>query len=382
MVDLKNNVKSVYIHIPFCKKICSYCDFCKIYYNDLIASNYLDELKKEIRKYYKNETINTLYIGGGTPSSLSVPNLNKLFEIINILKKSNDIEFTFECNIEDINENLLTILKNGGVNRLSIGVESFNTKNLNFLNRNHANIDIKRKIDLAKSLGFKNINIDLIYAIPNESFEDLKQDIDNFLKLDITHISTYSLIIEPNTILNNKKVKNIDEELDYKMYEYIKQTLKQNNYIHYEISNFAKVGYESIHNLTYWNNNYYYGFGLGASGYVNDVRYDNTRSITKYLKGEYRKIQNKLSFNEKVENEFILGFRKIKGINIIDFKTKYDINLFDLKIVNKLLQEKKLIYKDNNLFINEEYLYQENNILIEFLGINYEIVKKNKRCYN
>ena len=379
MEDLKNSVRSVYIHIPFCKKICSYCDFCKIYYDDNIAENYLKELEQEIVNNYKGETIKTLYIGGGTPSSLSSNNLNRLFNLIDIFKKSDDIEFTFECNIEDIDDKLLKKLKRGGVNRLSIGIESFNSKNLKFLNRYHQTKDINSKISLAKKEEFKNINIDLIYAIPEESFNDLKKDIDEFLKLDITHISTYSLIIEPHTILNNKKIKNIDEDLDYKMYEYIVSTLKDSGYNHYEISNFSKPGYESLHNLNYWNNENYYGFGLGASGYIRKTRYDNTKSITSYLKGKYIKEEKHLSFNDRVEEEFILGFRKIKGINIESFISKYAFNPVDLYVVNNLLKEKKLILDDKYLYINEKYLYQENDILLQFLGINYEIEKQNKK---
>ena len=382
MEHLNNNIKSVYIHIPFCKSICSYCDFCKMYYNESLVSNYLDALNKEINKYYKKDILRTIYIGGGTPSSLSYDNLIKLFNIIKVFKTSKDLEFTFECNIDDIDEKLLKLLYKNKVNRLSIGVESFHPSNLEFLGRSHDIDNINDKISLCKSIGFKNINIDLIYAIPNETIDILNEDIKEFLNLDIPHISLYSLIIEPHTILYNKKVKNIEEDIDYDMYKLIVEKLKDNGYNHYEISNFAKDGYQSIHNLTYWNNENYYGFGLGASGYIKNTRYDNTKNINKYINGIYKKEEVKLSFNETIENEFILGLRKMDGISISKFKEKYNINIKDIDVVKRLLKEEKLVSNKDNIFINEKYLYTENDILIEFLDQDYEIVKGDKRCYN
>ena len=189
---------------------------------------------------------------------------------------------------------------------------------------------------------------------------------DLFLKLDVTHISTYSLIIEEHTILYNKNIKNIDQDLDYKMYQLINKKLS--NYNHYEISNFSKEGYESKHNLVYWNNIEYYGFGLGASSYINNTRYDNTRSINKYLEGNYISNKEQLDLKQKLEYEFILGFRKIKGINISDFYKKYNLNILDNEVIKKLINENKLINDDENIYINPKYLYVENSILEEFVN--------------
>ena len=363
-------MKSAYIHIPFCKTICSYCDFCKMFYNEVLVNKYLLELEKEIKKNYKGETLKTIYIGGGTPSSLNIKQLNKLLNIIKTFKLEENYEFTVECNIENIDKEKLELLYKNKVNRLSIGIQTFNEKYLKFLNRNHTKKEIKEKINLAKNIGFKNINIDLMYAFPDETLKELENDINEFLKLDITHISTYSLIIEPHTKLYIDKIKNIDEDLDRKMYDLICKKL--NKYNHYEISNFAKSGYESIHNLTYWNNENYYGFGLGASGYINNIRYDNTKNINEYLKGNYIKNKEVLTKNIEIENEFILGLRKIKGINIEKFNKKYD-NIFKYDVVNRLLKENKLQKDEKNIFINNEYIYTSNNILIEFIGENYEI---------
>lgn len=363
-----SSVKSVYIHIPFCSNICSYCDFTKLYYNKLYINKYLDTLKEEIELNYKNEIIDTIYIGGGTPTSLNIDELNKLFEIVKIFKISNTLEFTIECNIENLTKEKLDLMKKNNVNRLSIGIQTFNNKFLKYLNRNHTKDDVEKIIKYAKKISFDNINIDLIYGLKGQKLNDLEEDINEFLKLDINHISTYSLIIEPHTKLYIDNEDNIDEELDFKMYELICKKLKENDYIHYETSNFAKKGYESKHNLTYWNNLKYYGFGLGASGYIENTRYTNTKNINNYFDKKF--IKEKEIINKKInmENEMILGLRKLKGVNINKFKEKYNIDLIKAFDIKELLKENKLIIKNDYIFINPKNIYLQNQILINFIG--------------
>lgn len=358
---------SVYIHIPFCDTICSYCDFCKVLYNQAWVDEYLEQLSLEINKYYKNEIVKTLYIGGGTPSSLSVDQLDKLFDIVSIFNKSEEIEITFECNIENITKEKLDTLKINKVNRLSIGVQTFNEKFLSFLNRNHAKNEIKEKINLAKEMGFKNISIDLMYAFKDQTLEDLKEDMNHFIDLDINHISTYSLIIEPNTKLYLNNIKNIDEDLDDDMYQAIVNTLTNNKFVKYETSNFAKEGFESKHNQVYWNNEEYYGFGAGASGYIDSVRYENTRSVIKYIKGTDFRNEIELDQTEKMRYEMILGLRKTKGVSKELFKIKYGIDLLDYYDLNQLIREGKLIDEDGYIKIDEKYHYVANEILIKFV---------------
>lgn len=361
-------MESVYIHIPFCSNICSYCDFCKIYYNETIVDNYLNALEKEIKNNYKDEIIKTLYIGGGTPSSLSIEQLEKLFNIIKIFKLSNDVEFTIECNPENTDIDKLKLFKKYHINRLSIGVQTFNSKYLVLLNRKHSNKDVIMLIDNAREIGINNINIDLIYGLPNQTFDELKEDIDNLLKLNITHISTYSLILEEHTKLYLDKVTNIDQDLEYQMYQYICNTLNENGFNHYEVSNFTKNNYESKHNLNYWNNNNYYGFGLGAHGYINDIRYENTRSINKYCNGEYIYQSHIVDKKEQMENEMILGLRKIKGVNKLTFKNKYNCDVSNIFNIIPLLENKDLIDDGNNIYIPIEKIYISNDILINFLS--------------
>ena len=332
-------------------------------YNASWADTYLDELQEEIYNYYEKDEISTIYIGGGTPSSLNTVELNKLFSIIkNSFNLSKLKEFNFEVNVNDITEELCNVLKKNGITRVSVGVESFDSDNLKFLNRKHDKKMIINNIKLLKKYGF-NISVDLIYALPTESFSTFKSDINSVLKLDVNHISTYSLIIEENTVLYKNNIKNIDEETDYKMYEYICKKLKDHGYNHYEVSNFARDGYESIHNLTYWNNNEYYGFGLGASGYVNGVRYENTRSLNKYINHEYRLNEYIVSKKEDMENELMLGLRKLTGINIYQFYEKYKENIQDVFNLKDAVKEGLLKLEGNNLMIPEDKIYIMNEII-------------------
>ena len=358
-------IKSVYIHIPFCKNICSYCDFCKFIYNEKWVGAYLTGLNNEIKDRYMDDPIKTIYIGGGTPSALSIDELKRLFKIISVFNTNDLEEFTFECNLSDINEGLLEILKNNKVNRLSIGIQSFNKKNLAFMERNADFKDALKKVDLCHQYGFNNINLDLMYAIPGETLKDLKKDLNLFLKLNPTHISTYSLILEDHTKLSSKNVSYIEEELDYEMFKLISKKLNSAN--HYEISNFSIPGYESKHNLVYWNNEEYYGFGLGASGYIDDIRYQNTKNLKEYLLGNYVLEKEILGLKEKMDYEIMLGLRKLKGINILEFKNKYSKDIEEVYNLKPLLKSKDLIKKKGYIFINPQKIYIMNEILIKII---------------
>lgn len=354
---------SVYIHIPFCSQICTYCDFCKVLKKDEWIDKYLDALKQEIENNYQGETIKTLYIGGGTPSSLNISQLEKLFNILQIFNLNKQVEITLESNIEDLTTEKLKFLKSK-ITRLSIGVQTFNLKLIKLLGRKAPNINSIKKAQKY----FDNINVDLMYGFNEENFNILKQDIATLLKLNIPHISTYSLILEPHTKLYIDNYQLINE--DTKNEEYINKILKEHGYIHYEISNYAQKGYESKHNLVYWNNENYYGFGLGASGYINNIRYENTKNLNKYLNQEFSRTTHKLDDNETLQNEFILGLRKLKGINKEKFHQKYNFNPLEIKIVKKLINKHELIDDGQNIYINPKYLYYSNEILINFLDDN------------
>ncbi len=363
-----NDINAVYIHIPFCNYICAYCDFCKVLYNEKFVNTYLDSLKKEIKDNYKGEKITSLYIGGGTPSSLNLDEIIKLFNILNVLNLSKDCEITFEANPDSLTNDKIKLLKSFGVNRVSLGVETINKSIQGVIERYTSSNLIISVINNLKKNGITNINVDLIYAFINESLRDLKTDLNFLLSLDVPHISTYSLIIEDNTKLKIKDIKNIDTNTDRKMYDFICKVLNSNGYIHYEISNFAKIGYESAHNLKYWHNERYYGFGVGASSYLGNIRYSNTKSITNYIRGKRVIYKEKLSIKDKIFYEVMLNFRTNKGLDKKKFINKYKVSIDKLFNYKHLVNKKVLISNSNYLKVKEEYFYVLDEVVLEFLG--------------
>lgn len=356
----------IYIHIPFCNHICSYCDFPKVLYDKKYINNYLDNLKKEIIDRYKGEEVRTIYIGGGTPGALDDEELEKLLKFMDIFKKEKKIEFTIESNIESLTEDKIKLLKKYNINRVSLGVQSFNKEVLNELGRKHRQEDIFRVVNMLKLNDITNISIDLIYGVNND-INIVKKDIELFLTLNIPHISCYSLIIEEHTIFGVNDREYIDDDLDYKMYKYIENTLVDNGYKHYEVSNYARDGYESIHNINYWNNGEYYGFGMGAVSYIDKYRLVNTKSLTKYLSGKYLMDKSYEDREKEISNTLILGLRKIDGIDIDKFNDRYQINIIDLYNIKELIKEGKLVIDNKRLYVNSKYLYLLNDILVNFI---------------
>ena len=356
----------IYIHLPFCKHICSYCDFPKVLYNKKYINNYLESLKDEIKERYKNEVVSSIFIGGGTPTSLDYYELERLLNITNVFNKSNDLEFTIESNVESLDKDKIKLLNSYNVNRVSLGVQSFDNNVLRELNRYHNKEQVFKVIDNLKKEGIYNVSIDLIYGVDN-NMDIIKNDVKTFLELNIPHISCYSLIIENNTVFGVKNRNYIDDNIEYEMYKYIEDTLIKNGYIHYEISNYAKDDYYSKHNVNYWNNGSYYGFGLGAVSYLNNYRISNTKNLSKYLNRDY--FGDKIYEDEstRISNSLILGLRKVKGINVSKFKERYNKDILSLYNIMDLVKEEKLLLNDNYLYINPKYYYLSNEILMNFV---------------
>ena len=356
----------IYIHIPFCNNICSYCDFPKVFYCKKYINKYLDCLEHEIKIRYRGEIVKSIYIGGGTPTSLDKEELVRLFKIVNIFNRDDFVEFTVESNVENLDIDKIKIFSDYNVNRVSLGVQSFNGNVLKELNRHHDKSLVYEVVNNLKDYNINNISVDLIYGI-NDDMDVLKYDIECFLGLDIPHVSLYSLIIEDNTVFGISGRKYIDDSVEYKMYDYIEKKLVSNNYIHYEVSNYSKNGFQSIHNLNYWDNGYYYGFGMGAVSYIDNYRIINTKSLTKYLDGAYLYDVLYEGKSVMISNTLILGLRKVKGINIDEFYKSFDVEIFSLYNIKELIKDNKLILKDNYLFINPKYYYLSNEILINFV---------------
>ena len=359
--------KGLYIHIPFCEKICSYCDFCKVLYNAKYADLYLDELFKEIDSYSIDD-ISSIYIGGGTPTSLNIEQLERLLLKVTSLK-GKEVSLSIEANIENLNEEKIILLKKYNVDRISIGVQSFNENLLKIMNRKHTFFEVKEKIDLLHKYDINDINIDLIYGFEEENLQILNDDLEKILSLGITHISLYSLMINDNTLLKIRGKKEISQDLYRKYYDFIYTKLVNNGFYRYEVSNFSKIGYESKHNLLYWRNKEYYGVGLGASGYLNGVRYTNTKSLTKYLQGERIFEKEECSESDKEFYSLMLGLRLEEGINIEEFNSLYDKDLLISykEKIEKLIRLDLLKIENGRLKITKDNFYIMDYILKELL---------------
>ena len=365
---MSKRIDAVYIHIPFCNYICAYCDFCKVFYNKEYVNKYLEALRKEIKSNYKGEEITSLYIGGGTPSSLNLDELKRLFNILKMFNLSKNCEITMEANPDNLTLDKIKLLKEYGINRVSIGVETINNKLQDVLERRTNKDDVINCINNLKKEGITNINVDLIYAIKGETLDDLKKDLNFLLSLDVPHISTYSLIIEDNTKLKIKNVDNIDKILDRKMYDMISSILKNNNYIHYEISNFSKEGYSSKHNLKYWYNLEYYGFGVGACGYIDNIRYTNTRSITNYINGKAILDKEILTTKDEIFYEVMLNLRTNRGLDKKMFNDKYNVSIDELFNYKELVSSNVLEEDNRYLRVRENYFYVLDEVTLKILG--------------
>ena len=340
---------SSYVHIPFCTQICYYCDFSKVFIKNQPVDNYIEHLLQEFHSY-DIQQLRTLYIGGGTPTALSASQLEVLLDG---LTKKLDLsvleELTIEANPGDLDADKIAVLQNSAVNRVSLGVQTFDDKMLKKIGRSHTEKDIYENIDRLKLAGFDNISIDLIYALPGQTMDQVRDNVAKAIALDIPHMSLYSLILENHTVFMNRmrrgKLPLPKEEVEAEMFEYIIAELERGGFEHYEISNFSKPGFESRHNLMYWDNAEYYGIGAGASGYVDGVRYKNHGPIRHYLKavedGNARINEEHLTQREQMEEEMFLGLRKKSGVSMERFEEKFGQSFQELygDIIKDLIQQ-------------------------------------------
>jgi len=349
---------SIYLHIPYCRRICPYCDFNKYVVKDINEQEYVSALKTEYlyyKKKYKLNKITSIYFGGGTPSIFSTQSIKKILDIFSF---DQEAETTLEANPEDLNEESIKEIINLGVNRISLGSQSLNDKYLNFLGRVHKRKDILNICNIFEKLNFKNYNLDLIFGLPNQTIKELEVDIDDYLSLDLKHISAYQLTIEKGTefniLKNNKKLFEINSDLKADMYQLIEDKLTTNNFNHYEVSNYSKANYQSKHNSAYWSRENYLGLGAGACSMIENQRFSNINSINEYLNkihlNKNAKIeQKKLTIKEQIYEELSLKLRTSKGINIKEFNSIYKIKIEDIfkQSLDNFL-EHNLIKIDNN----------------------------------
>ena len=377
---MKNKEIGVYVHIPFCKQKCYYCDFISYCNKDNLIEDYVKAVKKEIRMQNIQSQITTVYIGGGTPSYIDSKYIVEIIEEIKKKNISKRPEITIEVNPGTVTKEKLKNYKKCGINRLSIGLQSAQDEILKEIGRIHNFEQFLETYQMARKVGFKNINVDLILGIPNQRIKDLKNSLEKIIELQPEHISVYSLIVEDGTPIANKIEKGElelpDEDTERNMYWYVKNTLELNGYIHYEISNFAKKGRESKHNKNCWNQNQYFGFGVAAHSYRDITRYSNTEKIEEYIKNvmterlDRNRIIHEIQKEYDAEKEYmLLGLRKIAGVNISEFKLKFGDNPIYLfrNELKKLTDEGLIIVDEDFIRLTNKGIDLANLVWEEFV---------------
>lgn len=376
-------MKGMYIHIPFCHQICHYCDFNKVFFKNQPVDEYIEMVGQELQMMHDEGIsfgeLETVFIGGGTPTSLSAEQLQRLLEIIGKFVDVGKLEeFTTEANPDELTKEKLIVLKAGGINRLSIGVQSFDTELLKKIGRTHDANDPKRVIQDARDVGFTNISIDLIYALPNHTIEQWQHTLDEAFALDLEHYSGYSLIVEPKTVfynlMNKGKLPLPGEDIEAEMLEMLIAQMEAHGKKQYEISNFAKLGYESRHNLLYWQNEEYAGVGAGAHGYVNGIRYSNIGPLNHYMKaieeGKRPVYQtHEVTSVEAMEEEMFLGLRKLEGVSAATFYEKFNRSLEEVygAELKNLIHRKLVIEEDGYFKLTKTGLFRGNEVFQQFL---------------
>ncbi|MEB2269882.1 radical SAM family heme chaperone HemW [Bacillus safensis] len=377
-------MKAAYIHIPFCEHICHYCDFNKFFIKTQPVDEYLAALEKEMQHTIEQkgeQELKTIFIGGGTPTSLTVSQLDKLMNSIHrVLKPTkNLVEFAVEANPDELSLEKLQVLKAAGVNRLSFGVQTFEDDLLKKIGRVHQKKDVLMSFERARAVGFDNISLDLMFGLPHQEKHHVMNSLETAFSLGAEHYSVYSLIVEPKTVFYNLMQKGKlhlpPQEREAEMYELVMDEMERHGLKQYEISNYAKPGFESQHNLTYWSNEDYFGFGAGAHGYVDGIRNVNAGPVKHYLElidqtGFPYKETHQVTKAEQIEEEMFLGLRKIEGVKSADFQAKYGATpeaLFSTVLED--LEEKGLIVKDDmGIRLTRKGKLLGNEVFQAFLG--------------
>lgn len=381
----KNEI-GIYIHIPFCMKKCFYCDFVSYANKEDMIEKYIKALEKEIKiKAEENKLlkINTIYIGGGTPSFIDSKHI---VYITKAIKESFNVkenaEITIEVNPGTVTKNKLEDYIKCGINRISIGLQTTNNELLKQIGRIHTYEQFLETYNLIRMVGFNNINVDLMLALPNQTIKDLEDSLNKVIMLKPEHISVYSLILEEKTklydLVESGKLELLDESVERNMYWKVKNILEQNGYKHYEISNFAKQGYESKHNLNCWNQEEYLGMGVAAHSYLNSKRYSNTENLEQYInklleeegiKNDIVTVHEEQTLEDKQKEYMLLGLRKIEGVKISDFKNKFVQNPIYVfrKELDKLVKEDLIQVEENNIKLTKKGLDLANLVFEEFV---------------
>ena len=357
----------IYVHFPFCKSKCRYCDFNSSDKNWCLEDEYINALVSEIENSTYTDKVDTVFFGGGTPTAVKISNLIRVIDVLKSEFDLEDTEFTVECNPATIDYDGFLKLKNAGVNRISIGLQSANDDELKFLGRIHTFDMFLKTYDDANKAGFENINVDLMFSLHQQTLEKWLYTLNRVVDLKPAHISAYSLIVEEGTPFYNMKLDLPDEETDRAMYYGAVDLLKSKGYNHYEISNFALAGFECKHNVKYWKRKNYLGFGCGASGMYDNVRYQNTYDVAEYIKNNTVS-KEVLSKEDAMAEHIFLGLRMVEGFNIEEFKSIYNVD-FRKKYREQIKKfaDLGLLEVGENCRLTKEGLSVSNSVMCEFI---------------
>lgn len=369
---------SLYVHIPFCKQKCMYCDFPSYSGKEKYMDDYIEALNEEILRKRENYLIRSIFIGGGTPSYLDEKNLESLLSTLNKLNFKENIEFTIECNPGTLTRKKLEIMKRYNTNRLSIGLQSTNNILLKDIGRIHTYEIFKNNFLLAREIGFENINVDLMFGLPNQSLDEWRNTLLEIAKLSPEHISAYSLIIEEGTcfynLYNADKLNLPSEEVEREMDIYTKEILNQYGYEQYEISNYSKPNKECLHNKIYWSCKEYLGVGSSASSFINNTRIKNIDDIDKYIKNIRRNESiveeiHENTIKDSMEEFVFMGLRMIEGIDINEFEERFDKNIYNIygKVIEKYINEELLASKKGKLYLTSKGIQLSNYVMSDFI---------------
>ncbi|AUI37799.1 MULTISPECIES: radical SAM family heme chaperone HemW [Geobacillus] len=374
---------SAYFHIPFCAHICHYCDFNKVFAAGQPIDDYLRAMDKEMAWTAAEfgSQLKTLFIGGGTPTVLGPAQLGCLLASIHrhFQFDPQTAEFTVEANPDGLTKEKLAILRDAGVNRLSLGVQTFDDQLLQTIGRTHRRGDVIRAVALAREVGFQNISIDVMYGLPGQTLEQFTADLEAAFSLHVPHLSAYSLILEPRTIFYNEwrkgRLRLPGEEMEAEMYEAAMEQMAAAGYRQYEISNYALPGFESRHNLTYWNNEEYYGIGAGAHSYIDGVRRANIGPIRHYIsaieRGQWpHRDVRRLTTREQMEEEMFLGLRKTEGVSKACFRQKFGRDLHDIfgAAIRREIENGRLEETETHIRLTKRGKLLGNEVFAAFLG--------------
>ena len=375
-----NQVESLYIHVPFCATKCYYCAFNTYAFHKEQSRHYLEALRTEMELYrLDSDGLKTVFIGGGTPSILSAKSLERLFTDLHaVFEIDGTAEITVECNPGTVDRQKLDAMRVGGVNRLSFGVQAMDDATLQKIGRIHTVDEVVQSYDLARGTGFDNINLDLIFALPNQTIEEWRACLNEVVALQPEHISPYNLMIEEGTVFYESqrtgKLHRLSDEVEAEMYNLTIDTLVARGYQHYEISSFAKPSCVAKHNLVYWNNQPYVGLGPGACGYIDGVRYSNIRGVQDYiecLKPERKPIADseRLTGRDEKAETVILGLRKRDGIRQEDYRRRFGESIEDEfgDVLDKWIGVNLLEWDNGNLRLTKRGLFLANEVFVDFL---------------